>query len=152
MPASWPAGWHQSGLAGWAAGLKVDRAEPHAEARHAAALATPKGSSKPAGTPSIQLATKATAAAGGPPRHPEPDATAPGGGEKTPPTRAQGCGTAALAQPLRRMTRSKPAAGCELLDWSGRQALDRFSGWGAEPGVPKRQRLSPVIAVTESWT
>ena len=48
----------------------------------------------------------ATAAAGRPPRYPEPDATAPGGGEKTPPTRAQGCGAAAPAQPLRRVTRS----------------------------------------------
>jgi hypothetical protein len=68
--------------------------------------ATPKGSSKPAATTSIPQATAATAAAGKPPRYPEPDATAPGGGEKTPPTRAQGCGTAALAQPLSRVTRS----------------------------------------------
>jgi len=52
----------------------------------------------------------ATAAAGKPPRYPEPAATTPGGGEKTPPTRAQGCGPAALAQPLRRVTRSSTAA------------------------------------------
>jgi hypothetical protein len=61
-------------------------------------------------TSSIPHATTATAAAGKTPRYPEPDATAPGGGEKTPPTRAQGCGTAALAWPLRRVTRSTSAA------------------------------------------
>ena len=35
----------------------------------------------------------ATAAAGKPPRYPELDATAPGGGEKNPPARAQGAAT-----------------------------------------------------------
>lgn len=78
-----------------------------AQARHPAALGhTPRDFSNPAATYSRPEATTATAAAGRPPRHPEPNATAPGGGEKTPPTRAQGCGTAALAQPLRRVTRS----------------------------------------------
>ena len=38
-------------------------------------------------------AIEATAAAGRPIRNPEPDATAPGGGEKNPPTRAQGSAT-----------------------------------------------------------
>ena len=69
-------------------------------------MATPKAPSNPAATYSRSEATTATAAAGKPPRYPDPDATAPGGGEKTPSTRAQGCGAAALAQPLRRVTRS----------------------------------------------
>ena len=77
----------------------------------------PRESSNPAATISIPQAPAATAAAGRPPRHPEPDATAPGGGEKTPPTRAQGCGTAALAKPLRRVTRSIAAAvACGVLN------------------------------------
>jgi hypothetical protein len=69
-------------------------------------MATPKDSSNPAATYSRPEVIEATAAAGRPPRHPEPDATAPGGGEETTLTRAQGCGAAALAQPLRRVTRS----------------------------------------------
>jgi hypothetical protein len=53
-------------------------------------MATPKDSSNPAATYSRPEATTATAAAGKPPRHPEPDATAPGGGEKTHPPERKG--------------------------------------------------------------
>ena len=90
--------------------MRNGRAEPHAEAGIKQHSATPRDPSNPAATSSIPQAMAATAAAGRAPRHPEPDATAPGGGEKTPPTRAQGCGSAALAWPLRRVTRSSTAA------------------------------------------
>ena len=59
-----------------------------------------------AATSSIPQSTPATAAAGGLPRHPEPDATAPGGGEKTHPPERKGRPPVRLAQPMRRVTRS----------------------------------------------
>ena len=80
----------------------------------------PRDSSNPAATISIPQAPAATAAAGKPPCHPEPDATAPGGGEETTLTRAQGCGTAALAWPLRRVTRSSTAAVVTGLPYCGK--------------------------------
>jgi hypothetical protein len=58
-------------------------------------------------------------------------------GKKNPPTRAQGCGTAALAQPLCRVTRSSTAAvACGLhncappqRDPSPMGTTHRCSGW-----------------------
>ena len=91
--------------------MRNGRAEPHAEAGIKQHTATPRDFSNPAATYSRPEATTATAAAGKPPRYPEPDATAPGGGEETTLTRAQGCGPAALAQPLRRVTRFANTAG-----------------------------------------
>ena len=105
-----PAGWRQSRPEGSAPGIKNCRSERRPKPGVQQHSVTPRDFSKPAATSSIPQATAATAAAGKPPRYPGPDATAPGGGEKTPPTRAQGCGPAALAQPLRRMTRSSTAA------------------------------------------
>jgi hypothetical protein len=53
---------------------------------------------------------------------------------ETPPTRAQGCGTAALAQPLRRVTRSTTAA-----VWSRRQGI-RGSSITSTVGPSAHQR------------
>jgi hypothetical protein len=92
----------------------------------------------------------------------------PGGGETTPLTRAQGCGAAqtlaiasptlqkpgdgALALPLRRVAPSDPAAGWGVLDWLGRQGMDRFSEWGADPEVPNLNTslLDPKAQLSEA--